>query len=160
MFKKIALAAALVLAATSASATDTRSYAGVDVGRSSIDDYDKNYTSFGAFGGYRFSDAIAVEGALRRLGSDDGAKADQLAVSAVFTGYAKGEWSQISLFGRLGVNRVNFSKCGVFCPKDETSVLLGAGIGYDINPRTTVRLEYTRPTSDTSNVSLGLAFGF
>ena len=161
MFKQIALAAALTLAAASASAANaTPFYAGVDVGTSEIDDYDDSLTSAGAFAGYRFNNNIAVEAGLRRLGKKEGATGDQLALSAVFTGYAKGEWERLSLFARLGVNRVNFDKCGSFCGEDKTSGLVGVGVGYDFTPTIAGRVEYQRPTSNTSNLSVGVAFGF
>lgn len=160
MFKKIAFAAALALAATSASATDTRFYAGPDAGVSTLDGSSKDYASVGGFFGFRFNHAVAIEAGLRRLGQNDGATADQAAVSAVFTGYAKGEWTRISLFGRVGVNHVNFDSCNFACGEDRNSLLLGVGVGYDFTPRITGRLEYQRPTSDSSNVSIGVAFGF
>lgn len=160
MFKKIALAATMALVASSAAATDTKFYAGLDAGRSSIDDYAGDFTSVGTFAGYRFTPTVALETSLRRLGSEDGAKGDQLAVSAVFTGYAKGEWSRISLFSRIGVNHVNFSDCSFLCLKDETRLVLGIGAGYDFTPNITGRIEYQRPTRDISNVSIGVAFGF
>ena len=161
MFKKIALAAALTLAAASSNAANTTPYyAGVDLGTSEIDDYDDSLTSFGAFAGYRFNNNIALEAGLRRLGKKEGATGDQVALSAVFTGYAKGEWERVSLFARLGVNHVNFDKCGSFCGEDKTTGLVGVGIGYDFTPTITGRLEYQRPTSNTSNLSVGVAFGF
>ena len=161
MFKKFALAAVMALAATASFAADgSRVYIGGDVGKSSIDDYDDSLTSVGVFGGYRINNMIAVEGNLRRLGSDDDATGDQVAVSAIFTGYAKGEWDRISLYARLGVNYVKFDNCGTLCGADKTRGLVGVGMGYDITPRITARFEYQRPTNNTSNLSLGLAFGF
>ncbi len=161
MFKKIALAAVMAVAATSSFAADrSRVYIGGDVGRSSIDDYDDTLTSVGVFGGYRFNNIIAIEGGLRRLGSDDDATGDQASVSAVFTGYAKGEWDRISLFARVGVNYVNFDKCGTICGPDTTRGLVGVGMGIDFTPRITGRIEYQRPTNKTSNLSVGVAFGF
>ena len=161
MFKKIAFAAVLALATSSSfAANGTRYYAGVDLGQSEIDNYNEDLTSYGAFAGYRFNENIALEGGLRRLGKKDGAKGDQVAVSAVFTGYAKGEWQHISLFARLGVNRVNFDGCGSICGEDKTTGLVGLGIGYDFTPTVTGRLEYQRPTSDTSNLSVGVAYSF
>ena len=164
MFKKIAIAATLALmSATALAASPKGFYAGPEVTSSSVTDGEGSYTGFGGFAGYRINETFAVEGTLRRLGSDGNIKINQAAVSMVATGYAAGEWSRISLFARVGVNRLdaghecNGNVCG---DGGITRALIGIGAGYEFTPRITGRLEYQKPESHTNTVSLGVAFSF
>jgi opacity protein-like surface antigen len=72
MFKKIAAAAALAFAATSAfAAAPTAFYGGVDAGSTKVDDFGDNKASFGGFLGYGFNQNFAVELGYRQLGKWD-----------------------------------------------------------------------------------------
>lgn len=160
MFKKFAIAAALSLLATSSFAADKpRFYAGADLGSSKFSDVDEGFTSHGVFGGYQFHDSFGVEAGYRRLGSVDGHSVDQTALSLLATGHLEGEFEKVSMYGRLGMNRMSGSACGgTSCNKEK--VMLGLGFGYDFSKHFTGRLEFQRPADHLSNVSLGLAYRF
>jgi OOP family OmpA-OmpF porin len=168
MFKKIAIAATLALMSASAFAASPSSfYAGGDVSSTSVRGDDTSYTGFGGFAGFRINETFAVEGTLRRVGSDDNIKVNQAAVSMVATGYAAGEWEKVSVFGRIGVNRIdaghdcNVTATTTVCGNGGlTRAVAGVGIGYDFTPRVTARLEYQKPESHTNLVSLGVLVNF
>jgi opacity protein-like surface antigen len=163
MFKKIAVTAMLAILASSALAAEKLPiYAGIDAGRSKLDDYSDTYSSFGGFVGYRLNNNIAFEGGYRRLGSSGGLSVNQTALSVIGALQAEGEFSQISLYARLGYNQVKASGCnGTACGIGSTDkALLGIGVGYEFTPHLGARLEYQKPSSDSSNLSLGLVYGF
>lgn len=158
MFKKFAVAAALTLLASSSFAADKpRFYAGADLGASKASGFEGNYTSHGVFGGYQFHDSFGVEAGFRRLGSLYGYSVDQTSLSLLATGHLEGEFENISMYGRLGMNRM--SGCnGTSCNKEK--FMVGLGFGYDFSKHFTGRLEFQRPADHVSNVSLGLAYRF
>lgn len=164
MFKKIAAAAALLIASTAAFAAQPGTfYAGADVGKTKIDDFSERDTSFGGFAGYHVNQNVAVELGYRRLAdlSAYGAevKADQLAVSVVGTMPLA---NNFSVFGRLGYNRIDLEASAYgYTEKDNTSkALFGIGLGYAFTPAVSGRIEVQRPTGDSSNVSAGVVFSF
>ena len=162
MFKKIALAATLAIAATSASAA-TPYYAGLDLGQTKIDGLDGRKTSFGGFAGYNFNENIAAEFGYRRLASfsygNTDIDFDQIALSAVGT---LPVGNGFSLLGRLGYNRINAkgSAPGVSASNSTSGALVGIGASYTFAPNVSARLEFQRPSSDSNNLSLGVSFGF
>ncbi len=168
MFKKIAIAATLAFISASALAeSPSRFYAGGDVTSTSAHDVEGSEHGFGGFAGFRMNDTFAVEGTLRRLGKDGDLKLNQAAVSIVATGHAAGEWEKISVFGRVGVNRLDVPSVCVGTPQGTacvdgsiTRALIGVGIGYDFTDRITARLEAQRPASEITTVSLGVHFNF
>ncbi|MES2296680.1 MAG: outer membrane beta-barrel protein [Pseudomonadota bacterium] len=163
MFKKIAIAATLaLLASASQAATMQQGYAGFDAGRSSLDDYSGKYNSFGGFLGFRLNSNIAFEGAYRRLGSSGGLSVNQTAVSVLGALPAGGDFTQLSLYARLGYNQLKADGCdGNVCGVGSTSkALLGLGVAYEFTPKISGRVEYQKPTSDSSNLSVGVVFGF
>ncbi len=163
MFKKIAIAASLALFASSAFAAEPNHfYVGGDIGRTSLSDYSDSSTSLGGVAGFQFNRILAIEGGVRRLGSEGGLKVDQLAVSLVATDYAVGEFSNFGVFGRIGVNRMHAHGCdGLLCGVgSENRVLVGLGLVYKNTAHLLTRFEIQRPTSGTSNVSLGLLYNF
>lgn len=169
MFKKIAFAAALAIVTSSSFAADKPFfYAGADVGSTKIDGLSDRQTSFGGFVGYSFNQNIAVEAGYRRLADFDlfvgnntsvGVTLDQTAVSAIGT-LPLG--SGFNVFGRLGYNRVNATgSTSGFQAADSTSgVLYGIGAGYAFSPTVSARLELQKPSSDSTNVSVGVSFKF
>lgn len=169
MFKKIAFAATLaVLASSSFAAVAPSIYAGADIGSTKIDGISDRSTSFGAFIGYQFHENFAVEGAYRRLADFDmnfnGTKfgnvtLDQAAVSLVGTLPLS---SGFNVFGRLGYNRVDATgNAGSSSSADSTSgALVGIGLGYAINARVSARVEVQKPSSDSSNLNVGVSYKF
>jgi OOP family OmpA-OmpF porin len=164
MFKKIAAAAALAFAATSAfAAAPTAFYGGVDVGSTKIDGLDDNKASFGGFLGYGFTQNFAVELGYRQLGKWDvmGAdlKAKQTHLSLV------GSWPlnpQLDVYGRLGYNqlRAEASYAGYTYGEDTSTGLYGIGLNYSFTPTLSGRIEAQKPSSDSTNISVGVAFKF
>jgi OOP family OmpA-OmpF porin len=164
MFKKIAAAAALALVATSAFAAEpTAFYGGVDVGSTKVDGLDGSKASFGGFLGYGFNQNFAVEVGYRQLGKWDvmGAdlKAKQTHLSVI------GAWplnQQLDVYGRLGYNQLRAvaSYGGYSYGDDTTGALYGVGLNYSFTPAISGRIEVQKPSSDSTNLSVGVAFKF
>lgn len=173
MFKKIAAAAALLIASSAAFAAQPNTfYAGADVGKTRIDDFSKRDTSVGAFVGYHFHQNFAVEGGYRRLADydigvltgnsgiiDGSVKADQAHLSLIGS-LPVGE--SFSVYGRLGLNRLEAKvRAAGFKDSDSsTKALYGVGVSYAFSPAVSARLEVQKPASDATNLSAGVAFQF
>jgi hypothetical protein len=160
IMKKIVAAVALaMLASTSFAGTPGTLYAGVDVGTTKIDGASGKETSYGGFVGYNFHQNFALEAGFRRLGKWDEPgevmKVDQTALSVIGS-VPLGE--NFSLFGRLGYNYLKVRGCS--CNDNVSGVLYGIGLGYNFSQTVAARVEVQKPTSDSSNVSVGLAFQF
>lgn len=158
MIKQIT--AAVLLAATSfaASAAEPSFYVGGDVGSSKPQDASSK-TSYGVFGGYTFNENFAVEAGFRRLGhwTEDGFddKANQLAVSVLGSVPVA---DQVSVYGRLGYNRISEKING---ESDHTNkALFGVGVSYAITKEVSARIEWQRPVSHSHNISVGVAYHF
>lgn len=164
MIKKIAAAAALaVLATSSFAAQPSGVYAGLDVGSTKLDGLGDRETSFGGFVGYQFNNHVAVEGGYRRLASFTywGADVDvnQTAVSVIGSyPVATG----VKVFGRIGYNRLEAeASAGMGRYSDSTSTgLYGIGATFDVTPVVAVRAELQRPSSDSTNFSVGVSYKF
>ena len=173
MFKKIATAAALLVASSAAFAAQPNTfYAGADVGKTRADDFSKRDTSAGAFVGYNFHENFAVEGGYRRLADYD------IYVGTIGSGFADGKakvdqahlslvgslplGQNFSLYGRLGVNRLEakVSSAGYSAKDATTKALYGVGMRYAFTPAVSARLEVQKPTSDATNLSAGVSFQF
>ncbi|QOY92654.1 outer membrane beta-barrel protein [Massilia sp. UMI-21] len=172
MFKKIAAAGALLLAASAASAAQPNTfYAGADIGRTEVDDFSGHDTSVGAFVGYQFHQNVAVEGGLRRLAEYDigvltgglmragDVRVNQAHLSLVGS-LPVGE--SFSVYGRLGANRLEarISTPGYQGKDSTTRALYGVGLSYAYSPAVSARLEVQKPSSDASNLSAGLSYRF
>ncbi|WLI87937.1 outer membrane beta-barrel protein [Massilia sp. R2A-15] len=171
MFKKIAIAAALAVVASSSFAQQMPRpaiYAGADVGSTKFDGISDRQSSFGAFVGYQFHPNFSIEAGYRRLGEFDqfvgstkvGVTVDQTALS--FIGSVPLQ-SGFNVYGRLGYNRLDAkgSVSGYGSASDSTSgVLYGVGVGYTFTPNITARLEAQRPSSDSSNIGASLSLKF
>lgn len=166
MLKKIAAAAALVIASSSAFAAQPQTiYAGADVGKSELkyDGAKSRDTSVGAFVGYNILANLAVEAHVRRLGEFNiygaNVKGEQAGVS-VLGSIPLG--SNFNVFGRLGVNRIEAKADagrGVYSDSS-TGAVVGLGLGYAFTPNVSARLELQKPEEDTTNLSVGVAFQF
>jgi opacity protein-like surface antigen len=161
MFKKIALAATLAIAASSSFAQQVRPsvYAGVDVGSTKLDGISDRQSSFGGFVGYQFNQSFAVEAGYRRLADFDDVTINQTHASVI--GILPLQ-SNFNIFGRLGYNHLESRASAPFSGTigSTSGVLYGVGVGYNFTPNITARLEAQKPTSDTSNVSGTLSLKF
>jgi OOP family OmpA-OmpF porin len=168
MLRKIALSATLAVLSSSAFAAAPGSYyVGADIGLSKFDGITGSKTSIGGFVGAQLTDHLAVEGAYRRLGEFDeragtvtvNVAAKQAALSLV------GSWPVgygMTAFGRIGYNRLeaDASVASVSVGETTNKALYGAGVSFAITPVISARVEATKPASDTSNFSFGVAFKF
>lgn len=164
MLKKIAIAAALVLSSGVAIAADANPiYAGVDLGSTKVDDLGGRKTSFGGFVGYQFNQNIAVEGGYRRLASVtvSGVDVDLNQAHVSVLGIAP-LGNGFNLYGRLGYNNIDASAsvAGKSATASTSGALFGIGAGYSFSPNVTVRAEFQRPSSDSTNFNVGLMFKF
>ncbi|KQQ91893.1 porin family protein [Massilia sp. Leaf139] len=169
MFKKIAATAILVITSSTGFAAEPNSfYAGVDLGRTKIDDISGRGTSAGVFVGYNVLSNIAIEAGYRRLASLEytavpGINGDidlnQVSLSAVGTLPLS---NGFSLLGRLGYSRVEAEDkvLGRRVKTSDSNGIVGVGVGYAFNPAISARLEFQKPSSDSQNVSIGLAYQF
>jgi opacity protein-like surface antigen len=164
MFNKIAVAAALAFAATSAfAAAPTAFYGGVDAGSTKVDDFGDNKAGVGGFLGYGFNQNFAVELGYRQLGTWDVQGADfkvkQTHLSLVGS-YPLN--AQLDLYGRLGYNQLRgeASFSGYTLSVDTTGGLYGVGLNYSFTPTLSGRIEAQKPSSDSTNISVGVAFKF
>lgn len=163
MFKKIAVAAALAVIASSASAqVATKFYVGGDVGSTKIDGFDRE-TSYGAFVGYNFNTNFAVEGGYRRLADFDVQGADvtldQRAISIIGSLPLS---NGFGVFARVGYNdlKAKASVRGFSGSESTDGALVGVGATYAIAPNISARAEIQRPSDDSTNFSVGVSFGF
>ncbi len=163
MFKKIAVAAALALIASSASAqVAPKFYVGADVGSTKIEGIDRE-ASYGAFVGYQFNTNFAVEGGYRRLADFDmdgvNVTVDQRAVSLIGSLPLN---NGFGVFARLGYNDLK-AKASIsrFSSSQSTDgALVGVGATYAFAPNISGRAEIQRPSDDSTNFSVGVSFGF
>jgi OOP family OmpA-OmpF porin len=157
MFSKIAIAATFALVSTVASAADapTKFYAGADIGTTKAKGESDRESGYGVFGGYNFTEQLAIEAGYRRLVSDDAGHLDQLSISAIGTIPLS---NGFSVYGRLGVNRLAVKFDG-----DSGHInrgVYGIGMGYSFTPAISARIELQKPMSDLTNLSAGVVFNF
>ncbi|MEW6022340.1 MAG: porin family protein [Pseudomonadota bacterium] len=167
MFKKIAVAAALVAASSvSFAAAPTPFYAGVDVSSTKVDGFDDK-AGYGAFIGYKLNDNVAVEGGIHRLADThvnyDGYRADatvdQYDISLIGSVPLQGGFS---LFGRIGYNRVDMEAKfdGAKLKDHANNAVYGMGLGYAFTPVVTGRLEVQKPDTGITKLVAGVAYAF
>ena len=170
MFKKFAVAAALAAMASSAfAAGPTGFYGGVDAGTTHVDNINVHGTSFGGFVGYGVNPGVAFEFGYRRLGSwdvyggqfDGGTlKIDQFQLTVV------GSYPltpQLDIFGRGGFSDVfsDWSAPGrTYSHDNGGGTTYGVGLAYHFTPTVSGRIEAQKPSSDSTNVSLGVVVKF
>ncbi len=168
MFKKIAAAAALAILSTTAVAqTSAPLYFGADFGSTKLDGASDRESSYGIFAGYQFTPMFAAELGFRRMadfndtfaGTRADVTIDQTAISLIGTlPLQRG----FNVFGRLGYNdlRVKANVRGFSGSESDDGLLLGIGLGYQFTNTVSGRIEVQRPSSDSSNISAGIAFAF
>ncbi|HEX9171904.1 MAG TPA: outer membrane beta-barrel protein [Telluria sp.] len=159
MKKIVALAVLAMVATSSMAGTPGAMYAGIDGGSTRIEGLPGKEASYGAFFGYSFHRHFALEAGVRRLGKwhvrGNEIKSDQISLS-VLGGVPVGRG--LSLYGRLGANRVKTRTCS--CNKSTTGVLYGLGLGYEFSETVFARVEAQKPTRDSTNVSIGVGVQF
>lgn len=179
MFKKIAVAVALVAASATAFAQPFAQqqapslYAGVAGTSTDLDGFDRE-SGYGAFLGYKFNNSIAIEGGYYRVAdlsyplffSTSGAvtsradmTVDQIDVSVIGTLPLS---NGFDVYGRLGYARLNVETdlAGFTRKEHDSNALYGLGLGYTFSPVVHGRLEVQRPASDTTKIVAGVAFTF
>jgi len=171
MFKKIAAAAAVAVAAFAASSAAFAQdqmpfYAGIDAGSTKIEGADRE-GSYGVFFGYKFTPGVAIEGGYHRLADTEvryaGVRADltvdQIDLSLIGSLPLS---NGFDLYGRLGYNRLEAeaSVAGFSAKEHDSHALYGLGLGYTFTPVVHGRLEVQKPESDTTRVLAGVAFRF
>ena len=158
MFKKIVIASALALMASASFAQTAPSvYAGVDVGTLDIDDYDGSETTAGVFVGYNFNENFALEGGYRQA-KFDFFKVKQTSLSVIGTLPLS---NGFNVYGRLGYNDINTKVTNSAYTVDvDSGAVYGVGAGYAFTPTISGRVEYQKPTSDSSIIMAGLSFKF
>lgn len=164
MCKKIAAIAALMIASSSAFAVEPGAlYAGVDIGKTKIDDWSDRETSYGGFVGYKFHPNFAAEFGYRRLGDAEafGAdiKVDQASLSLIGS-LPLG--NNFDLYGRLGYNRLeaDAKARGITVSESESRAVYGVGVSYAFTPAISARIEAQKPASEFTNYSAGIVFKF
>jgi OOP family OmpA-OmpF porin len=164
MFKKFAVAAALALLTSSSfAAAPTGIYGGLDVGSTKFDDLDGNKTSFGGFLGYGFNRFLAVEAGYRRLGKWNLYGADMTVNQTFVTLVASLPLSsQLDLYGRAGQDylRGDVKYGGMSENWDSDGGMLGVGLNYSFAPNLSGRLEVQKPSTDSTNVHVGIVYKF
>jgi OOP family OmpA-OmpF porin len=160
MFKKIAVAAALVAASSAVFAAEpTPFYAGADVSSTKVTGFDDK-GGFGGFVGYKINQSVAVEAGYHRLvDSDidgDDVTLDQMDVSLIGSVPLT---DGFNLYGRIGYNRVETetSSDGKY---HSNNALYGIGLGYAFSPVVSARLEVQKPDSEITKLVAGVAFKF
>lgn len=168
MFKKIAIITVLVISSPTAFAAQPNGfYAGVDIGRTKIDDIPGRGTSAGAFAGYNVLPNVAIEAGYRRLASINyifpgligEVDLNQTSLSVVGTLPLS---SGFSLLGRLGYSHIEAETkiAGNDFKESDSNGIIGLGVSYAFTPAISARLEFQKPSSDSQNVSVGLAYQF
>lgn len=163
MFKKIAVAAALVAASSAVFAAEpTPFYVGADVSSTKVSGLDDK-GGYGAFVGYKINQSVAVEAGYHRLvDTDSGAanlKLDQMDISLIGSVPLT---DGFSMYGRIGYNRVDSetSSNGVKLKDHNNNALYGIGLGYAFSPVVSARLEVQKPDSDITKLVAGIAYKF
>lgn len=130
--KKLLIAAAL---STAFAATPAMAgwYLGGGLGKS---DTDSSENSWKVFGGYQFNPTWGAELGYTDLGNYRGAEVESWSLAGTAT---LPMWERWSLLAKLGVARNNAE---VFGAQQKTSTLAGVGVGYELNQRVGLRLEY------------------
>lgn len=168
MFKKIALAATLVLLASPSFAAENAAfYVGADVGTTKIDTVSDRDTSYGAFFGYKFNKNVAVEASYRYLAKVKVPLGKYVTSDMSYNQYALSVIgilplsSGFEVFGRLGRNSLERGSIFDVIGYDKgSSTLYGVGVNYTFTPNISARLELQSPSSHSKNLSAGVSYSF
>lgn len=144
-------------------------YAGADLGRTRINVDGTNFTATGGsiYGGYQLNSNIAFEAGYRGFGNSTETfsgvrvkvEGSALQASALYSVPLSNEFS---LFGRLGLNRVEAkaSSGGVSIKDHDTKGLFGLGARYAVSKEVGLRAEFQKPDSDVKIFTIGADFRF
>lgn len=147
-------------------------YAGGGLGDTDLEELGNSDTSFKLFGGYRFSDRLALEAAYTDYGDfSEGpvrAEAEALSLSAVGSLPLNSQWS---LFARGGLARTSTDvRAGSFHDSDDDfSLAVAFGASWLVAPRVELRAEYElvdnvsfggADDSDIETIGIGAAYRF
>jgi OOP family OmpA-OmpF porin len=167
MFKKIVIASALALMASASFAqTVPGPYVGGQISSTDLDGLDDRETGAGVFAGYQFNETFGLEFGYNRLATIDNfygtgvkVKLNQMALSGIATLPLS---NGFSVFGRLGYSRLEAkaSAGGVSGAEDDTGAVYGVGLGYAFTPTIAGRVEYQKPSSDSSSINAAIVFKF
>ncbi|MCG2584397.1 outer membrane beta-barrel protein [Massilia sp. TS11] len=164
MFKKIAVAAALAVIASSTYAAETTGfYVGAQVGTSKLDGISGHKSAFGGLVGYDFNDNVAVELGYGRLASFKVSGVDIDADQTIVSVLGKAPLGNgLSAYGRLGYNRLHVDGryMGFSAGDSENKAVFGVGMAYQFAPNVDGRIELQRPSSDVKLLAIGLNFKF
>lgn len=167
MFTKFAAAAILVLTSSAACAAQPNSfYAGVDTGRTKIADLGGNGGSAGLFVGYNIHPNVAIEAGYRYLvgiefdgpGIHGDVDVYQASLGLVGSVPLSGRFN---LLGRLGYSRVKAESDDLTVRGiDDSRAVIGVGVSYAFSPAISGRVELQKPSGNTKNLSVGVAYTF
>lgn len=142
------------------------------------DDCDKENDAWGGsvYGGYQFNEWFSLEGGYNYLGKDKGYTSTEYLESQVQNGElgAKLDWNLTSawnLFGKVGTSYNYVDQSGGYDDTEENwSLMLGAGVEYQLSHNWRLRTEYqwfnnvgdngTTGKSDINYLTLGLSYYF
>ncbi len=154
-----------------ASTAQAQLYVGAKAGqlRIDIDEFEKPMT-YGAYAGYEFSDALAVEGefmktekfGVKGAPKKDKSNFDVLGLYGVYKLRMPGQ-ENLYVKGKLGASRIsvddNFKKAD-----SETGVSFGLGAGMNVTDNIAIEAEYVKlpdvVNSKVDQINIGASFSF
>lgn len=174
-FAKIALAAAVSIAAMGANAAVNygagvgQPYIGAKVGQFKVDGAEKDPMAYGVYGGYEFGNGFGAE--LEYVGSDKEKLAGAIDYKVKTYGaygtykynfantpfYAKGKLGVAKVEVEASANTVAGSVSG---KADDTGFAYGLGVGYSPAKNFAIEAEFAKPTSDDDLLTIGAALKF
>ncbi|WP_165390853.1 outer membrane beta-barrel protein [Pseudoduganella lutea] len=163
MFTKYLAAAALSLAASIACAGPAGVYAGVSAGATRFEELDGNKSHFGAFVGYGFNPAIALELGYRQHGEWNYFGTDVKLKETQFSAVGSMALSRnLDLFARVGYGygEIEADRAGYRGEGNVDSAIYGIGLGYQFVPNLSSRVELQKPASDITSVTASLVWKF
>jgi OOP family OmpA-OmpF porin len=160
---KYLAAAALSLAAATASAGPAGLYAGVGAGATRFDDLDSNKAHYGAFVGYGFNQTFAFEVGHTRHGGWEyhGTEVKLQRTDFTMVG-ATPLGRDLDLYARVGYayGRLDSELAKTRGEDDIDSGIFGVGLGYRFSPKLSARVELQRPFAAGTSGTASLVWTF
>lgn len=167
--KKIIALAVLAACATAASAGDY--YIGADVGTGKWTSVSLSDTSYGLFGGYKLNESIDIELGYRNLLNKSATSGSASANLKVASWQASGVFklplsTDFNFYARLGLNSIRLNASASYPgynqtgSANETKLLAGLGISYNISKEVGLRAEFQKQASDVQSLTVGATFAF